>query len=337
MTDLQLGATDPRFADEQSETRLPGGLAGLLHGQTLYTNLEVMPALMLEIGPDPGSPRYMEWRKAHPIDPTPIPIKTIPAHHAQVKRAEAGDVAEIFGDPHEKGNFIIGHTREQGHPVCLDLDSFVQRSAGIFGATGTGKSFLTRILLAGLIHHDRAAVLIFDMHNEYGPDDTASDTNQKVPGLRSKFPGKVRMVGLGRDSTVRGMVPDFQLEIAEKDISAADIEMLTRELNLRETTPTTLSALVHEFHENWFREFREMRPGAIIETEEGKKVPAPDSVEAWAMRTGVNTLAAAGLHQKLTRLFNLPYIVDQPAADTTRRDYQLAGSREARGAVVWQA
>src|SRR5512139_2902006 len=103
VTDLQLGATDPRFADEQSETRLPGGLAGLLHGQTLYTNLEVMPALMLEIGPDPGSPRYAEWRKAHANDPTPIPIKTIPAHHAQVRRAEAGDVAEIFGDPHEKG------------------------------------------------------------------------------------------------------------------------------------------------------------------------------------------------------------------------------------------
>jgi len=317
VTDLMLGATDPRFADEQSEARLPGGLAGLLHGQTLYTNLEVMPALMLEIGPEPGSPQYMAWRQAHPNDPSPIPIKTIPAHHAEVRRAEAGDVAEIFGDPNEKGNFIIGHTREQGHPVCLNLEHFVQRSSGIFGATGTGKSFLTRILLAGLIHHDRAAVLIFDMHNEYGPDDTASDTNQKVPGLRSKFPGKVRMVGLGRDRTVRGMVPDFHLEIAEKDITPADIEMLTRELNLRETTPTTLSALVHEFHENWFHDFCEMCQGVTIETEEGKKVPAPDSVEAWAIRAGVNIMAAVALHQKLkTRLFNLPYIVNQPAADT---------------------
>ncbi|RPJ52142.1 MAG: ATP-binding protein [Chloroflexi bacterium] len=332
VTDLQLGATDPRFADEQSETRLPGGLSALLHGQTLYTNLEVMPALMLEIGPEPGSPRYEAWRKAQMGDPQPIPIKTIPAHHAPVRRAEAGDVAEIFGDPKEKGNFIIGHTREQGHPVCLDLERFVQRSAGIFGATGTGKSFLTRILLAGLIHHDHAAVLIFDMHNEYGPDDTASDTNQKVPGLRSKFPGKVRMVGLGRDSTVRGMVPDFQLEIAEKDITPADIEMLTRELNLRETTPTTLSALVHEFGQiNWFREFREMRPGATIETEEGKKIPAPDSVEAWAMRAGVNAIAATGLHQKLTRLFNLPYVVDRPAADTTG---EIINSLEAGRHVV---
>ena len=316
VTDLQLGATDPRFADEQSEVRMPASLAALLHGQTLFTNLEVMPALMLEIGPDPGSARYEAWRKDHPEDPRPIPIKTIPAHHAPVHRAEAGDVAEIFGDPGEKGNFTIGYTREQNHAVCLNLDKFVQRSSGIFGATGTGKSFLTRIILAGLIQYDRSAVLIFDMHNEYGPDDTASDTNQKVPGLRSKFPGKVRMVGLGRDSSVRGMTPDFQLEIAERDITPADIEMLTRELNLRETTPTTLNALVHEFHDNWFCAFKAMRPGATIETEEGKTIPAPDSVEDWALHAGVNLAAAAALHQKLNRLFNKPYIVEKTAADT---------------------
>jgi uncharacterized protein len=332
VTDLQLGATDPRFADEQSEARLPGGLASLLHGQTLFTNLEVMPALMFEIGPDPGSPYYEAWRKAHPEDPHPIPIKTIPAHHAAVKRAEAGDVAQIFGDPQKKGNFIIGYTREQHHPVCLDLEKFVQRSSGIFGATGTGKSFLTRIILAGLIQHDRSSVLIFDMHNEYGPDDTASDTNTKVPGLRSKFPGKVRMVGLGRDSSVRGMTPDFQLEIAEKSITPADIEMLTRELNLRETTPTTLSALLYNFGQaNWFREFKCMRPGATIETEDGKKIPAPDSVEAWAMQAGVNPIAAVGLHQKLTRLFNLSFVVEKPAADTLN---EIINSLEAGRHVV---
>lgn len=317
VTDLQLGATDPRFADEQSEKRLPPGLANLLHGQTLYTNLEVMPALMLEMGPDLGDPSYPQWRREHPEDPTPIPIKTVPSHHAPVRRAEAGDVAEIFGDPEKKGNFTIGYTREQGLPVVLNLDKFVQRSSGIFGATGTGKSFLTRIILAGLIQHDRSSVLIFDMHNEYGPDDTSSDTNKRVPGLKSKFHSKVQLVGLGRDSNIRGSVPDFQLEIAESDITPADVEMLTRELNLRETTPTTLNALVHEFGQaQWFRRFREMRPGAVIETEDGKKVPAPDSVEFWANQAGVNAMAATGLHQKLNRLFNLPYIVERPAADT---------------------
>ena len=37
--DLSLGATDPRFADEQSEDRLPSELAGLLHGETLFNDL----------------------------------------------------------------------------------------------------------------------------------------------------------------------------------------------------------------------------------------------------------------------------------------------------------
>src|SRR5512146_2119354 len=84
VTDLQLGATDERFADEQSETRLAPALAKALHGQTLYTNLEVLPALMLERGPEPGTQEYKLWRAEHPEDPRPIPVKTVPLHHAPV-------------------------------------------------------------------------------------------------------------------------------------------------------------------------------------------------------------------------------------------------------------
>ena len=321
VTDLELGATDPRFADEQTENRLPAQVADLLQGQTLFTNLQVLPALMLERGPDVSSPEYARWRAE--IDnglrpePGPLPVKTIPPHHAPVRLAGAGDIAEIFGKPEADGNFIIGYTREQGHPVCINLDKFIQRSSGVFGATGTGKSFLTRILLAGMIHYNKASVLVFDMHNEYGLDDTASDTGQTVVGLRTKFPARLRVVGLGRGAQIRGQNPDFNLEIAMKDIQPEDIEMLTRELNLKETTSATLDALISTFgRENWFTEFRQMKYQAVIETEDGKKVPAPDSVAAWANHAGVNTLAAEGLHSKLGRLFRLPYIVERPAADS---------------------
>ena len=317
VTDLQLGTTDPRFADEQTETRLPAVLASLLHGQTLYTNLEVLPALMQEVGPELGSPEYPAWRDAHPDDKDlqPVPVKTVPAHHAAVRLSDATDVANIFGEPGGK-NFIIGYTREQGHPVCLDLDKFVQRSAGIFGATGSGKSFLTRIILAGLIERNHAALLVFDMHNEYGYADTSSDTGESVPGLKMKFPGRVRVVGLGADTSIRGQSPDFNLVLDEKDITPADIEILSRELNLRETTPTTLDALWHDFHKNWFREFQEMKVGSKIEDEDGKKVDAPDSVAFWAQHAGVNAMAAEGLHGKLKRVFNLGYIVQNPPIDT---------------------
>lgn len=331
-TDLQLGATDPRFADEQSEKRFPPQLANALHGQTLFTNLEILPALMLERGPEPGSPAYADWlKKIGDNTPRPIPVKTVPRHHSEVRLAGEGDIAEIFGDPDADGNFVIGYTREQGHPVCVNLDKFVQRSSGVFGATGTGKSFLTRLMLAGLMHRGQASVLVLDMHNEYGFDDIASDTKNAVTGLKTKFKSRVNVVGLGAGATIRGQVPDFNLEIAMSDISSSDIEMLTRELNLKETTPTTLNALWMTFRENWFAAFKGMsRETVMIEDERGKKkeVPAEGSVAAWADANGVNVAAAEALHDKLRRLFNKDYIVEKPAADSVAQIiHALEGGR----------
>jgi uncharacterized protein len=324
VTDIALGATDPRFADEQMDGRFPAHISKALHGQTLFANLEVLPNLMLEVGPDESSPEYAAWMQGNP-EPRLLPVKNIPPHHAEVFLASQADIAQIFGDPTEPGRFIIGYTREQNHPVCIDLEKFVQRSSGVFGATGTGKSFLTRLVLAGLMHYNKASVLVLDMHNEYGFDDVASDTKKAVTGLKTKFKSKVRVVGLGGGSTIRGQVPDFNLEISTGDISTSDIETLTRELNLRETTPTTLNALYGSFRHEWFARFKAMnRLEITVEDEKGKtkKVPHPESVAAWAAENGVNVMAAEGLYEKLGRLFSSAYIVEKPAADSVREIIQ---------------
>jgi hypothetical protein len=324
VTDLQLGSTDPRFADEQSELRLPGQLASLLHGQTLYTNLEVLPALMLDRGPDPGSADYETWRLEHPEDQArPLPVKTVPAHHAQARSAEAADVAQIFGKADKKGNFVVGSTLEQGHAVCLNLNKFVQRSAGIFGATGTGKSFLTRIILSGLIDHNQSSLLVFDMHNEYGLDDHATDSGQKVVGLKSKFGSKVSIVGLGAGSSIRGQNPDFNLQLAESEITPEDVLMLSRELNLRETSATTLDALVQSFgREHWYHEFKKLKNSSTIDDGNGKQDQAPDSVTFWADQNGINSSAAVALHSKLSRIFNLSYISPNPPGNPLKQIIQ---------------
>jgi DNA helicase HerA-like ATPase len=322
VTDLTLGSTDPRFADEQMDNRLPQKITRLLQGQTLYTNLEFLPTLMLERGPDPKNEQaYQNWLEKIESglyhEPSPMPVKTIPFHHANARLANQGDIADIFGKSEKPGNFIIGYTREQNHPVSLNLDKFIQRSSGVFGATGTGKSFLTRLILAGLIQYNKAALLVFDMHNEYGYDDIASDTGMRVTGLKTKFPSKLRIVGLGKNALIRNQPPDFNLEISMQDIQPEDIELLSHELNLKETTATTLEALVNIFGaKHWFKRFKVMKQGAMIETEDGKKVPSPDSVAAWANQAGVNVMAAEGLHSKLGRVFRLPYIVEQSASDS---------------------
>ena len=247
----------------------------------------------------------------------PVSIKTIPTHHAVARLASELDVAEIFGDAQDKKNFVIGYTREQNHAVCIDLEKLVQRSAGVFGATGTGKSFLTRMLLAGLIRYDQASVLVFDMHNEYGMDDIASDSHEKVAGLQSRFgKSRVQVVSVGRESTFRGFTPDFHLELTYADITPEDIALLAGELNLKETTATTLAALENAFgYSGWFKAFKEMRSGAVVEDEDGKKTPAPTSVAFWADQNGVNVMAAESLHSKLTRVFSKAYIVDKPTGD----------------------
>ncbi len=321
VTDIRLGSTDPRFADEQTERKFPPIISRALQGQTLFTNLEILPQLMLERGPDPLSPEYDAWRKEHSAEKEPrlLPVKTVPMHHSSVALADGSDIATIFGSPQDVGNFEIGSTREQGHPICINLDRFVQRSSGVFGATGTGKSFLTRLVLAGLMQYNKASVFVLDMHNEYGYDDIASDTKKQVIGLKTKFKSRVKVVGLGAGAFIRQKQrPDFDLEVAMKDISIGDIEMLSRTLNLRETAPTVLSALESTFGSHWFESLKNMNRDEIeVEDERGKikKVPHPESVAAWAGQNGVNVMAAEGLFDKMRRLFNKKYIVEKPGSD----------------------
>jgi uncharacterized protein len=319
VTDLQLGATDPRFADEKTD-RLQPAIQQALLGKTLYTTLAVYPTLMMDRGPDEPA-AYLEWQarvESGQENPGPRPVKTVPAHHAAVRLADAADVAQIFGEE-GKGMFAVGHTIEQGYPVRLDLNKFVKRSSGIFGATGTGKSFLTRMVLAGLMKEDVAAALVFDMHNEYAFDDLDADQEKRVLGLKSLFGAAVQVAALGREARVRGKSPDFTLELSLADFQISDIYLLAESLNLTDTAAVTLNALERAFQHNWFAQFMKLEPGAM-ETyinDSGKTVtePAPNSVAFWARQNNVHEKAAEALHRKLKLIYDRPYVVEKPATD----------------------
>jgi DNA helicase HerA-like ATPase len=316
VTDLELGATDPRFADEKTG-RLQPAIQQALLGQTLYTTLSMYPTLMLDLGPDDPA-ELMDWQEKVERgleSPGPKPVKTVPAHHADVHQANEADVAAIFGEA-GPGTFTIGHTIEQNYPVRLDLNRFVKRSSGIFGATGTGKSFLTRMVLAGLMREDVAGALVFDMHNEYAFDDIDTDKAQTVRGLRSLFGQKVQVAALGKGATVRGHTPDFTLELALSDFQTRDISLLSQALNLTDTAAVTMNALERDFGTNWFAQFMKLEPGAVeVDPESGKTFPAPNSVAAWSRANNVHEKAAEALHRKLKRIYDRPYVVEKPAID----------------------
>lgn len=142
-----------------------------------------------------------------------LPVKTIPTHFSQVYEAEEYDFRKVFGweDDQQRKNFSIGKPLDMDVPVCIDLNRFVERSNGVFGKSGTGKSFLTRLLLAGVIRKNAAVNLIFDMHSEYGWEAVAEGKEvSTVKGLKQLFPDKVEVYTLDPEATKRRGVRDAQ-------------------------------------------------------------------------------------------------------------------------------
>src|SRR3990170_9144149 len=156
----------------------------------------------------------------------PSPVKTIPPHFAPVYEATNKDVALIFGDEAEPSlrYFNIGCPLDMNTPVCIDLERLTERSNGIFGKTGTGKTFLTRLVLAGLIKNQKAVNIIFDMHSEYGLQARKEGPQAFVKGLKTLFPDRVVIFSLDPASTRRrGGSPDVEITLSYQSIHVEDI------------------------------------------------------------------------------------------------------------------
>ena len=109
VTNLKLCATAPVFTDANTMARFPLSVREQLAARTLYTAVEIMPALMQNVGFAPGTPEYDPFDAN--VDRNPLPVKMVPPHHSPLRNAEAFDVAEIFGSPEDPNHFEIGSTR----------------------------------------------------------------------------------------------------------------------------------------------------------------------------------------------------------------------------------
>ncbi|MEC4986165.1 MAG: ATP-binding protein [Oscillatoria sp. PMC 1068.18] len=183
------------------------------------------------------------------------PVKTIPSHFSQVYDASERDFRIVFGwedDPHKR-NFSVGKPLDMEVPVCIDLDRFVERSNGVFGKSGTGKSFLTRLLISGIIRKQAAVNLMFDMHSEYGWE-AVSEGKQfsTVKGLRQLFPGQVEIYTLDSESTKRRGVKDAQeLYLSYDQIEIEDLRLVSGELGLSDASLDNANILAGEFGNSW--------------------------------------------------------------------------------------
>jgi DNA helicase HerA-like ATPase len=168
----------------------------------------------------------------------------------------------VFGwedDPTRK-NFAIGQPLDMDVPICINLDRFVERSNGVFGKSGTGKSFLTRLLISGIIRKQAGVNLMFDMHSEYGWEAMKEGKDvSTVKGLCQLFPGQVEIYTLDPDSTKRRGVRGAQeLFLSYNQIEIEDIRLIGRELGISEASLDNANILYNEYGESWITQLLNM-------------------------------------------------------------------------------
>ncbi len=226
VTDMELGMAGERMLLDPPNRAHPL-VAEMLEDIATYGVVDIQPMLML--------PRSEEGGAA---GSGLEPVRTIPVHFSPVYDATARRTSPACsGAPRMiVARFAIDQPLNMDIPVCLDLERIAERSNGVFGKSGTGKSFLTRLLLAGIISRDVASTLVFDMHSEYGWETQSEEgvgQRKVLPGLRRLFGSRVHVYTIDPESSrARGVRVDGELTVGLNQIDIADIALLEEELDL---------------------------------------------------------------------------------------------------------
>ncbi|HXW86241.1 MAG TPA: DUF87 domain-containing protein, partial [Candidatus Bathyarchaeia archaeon] len=290
ITDLALAVSQPdilQFPPAPHETLLQE----LLARKDMYATAIIRPMLM----------RDKEGALS--------PVKTVPHHFAQVYEASAQDIAHIFGKEDDESNkyFNLGTPLDMDIDICINVEKITERSSGIFGKTGTGKTFLTRLLLAGLIKHNKASVLIFDMHNEYGLQARQESHHVFVKGLKTLFPDRIAIFSLDPQSTRRrGGSPDVDVVIPYSAIAVEDIVSLQDELNLHATAFEAAHLIAARYKQEWL-----------------SMLLAQTDIKEFANTIGAHSESVAALYRKLKRIESVPFFVPHASSSYSVIDQMM--------------
>ena len=286
VTDVTLESVDARLSAFPPDPLDPF-VAEVLSGTALYGGLKVSPMLTIGAAEMSG----------------PEPVRTIPGHFSRVREASEEDMAQVFGSEDER-HFYVGNPLDMETKVCLDLEEYAKRSNGVFGKSGTGKTFLTRLLLAGSIQKGTAVNLVFDMHSEYGWEGR-SEERYKVKGLKQLFPSKVAVFTLDPDSSRRRKVStDYTVRIGYEEIEPEDISLLRETLNLSQVAADAAYMLEREFGKGkWLERFLNYGEG----------------LAELADRINVNPAALAALQRRLEILRRMDFLSEGGGRDAVKQ------------------
>lgn len=195
----------------------------------------------------------------------------IPRHMSVVKSPSDEDIACFYGHVDRRAHWSIGSPKSPllsgagSAQIPINIDALVRGCFGIFGKSGTGKTFLGNLLAAYIILTNKlkepvgdykdVKLLIFDMHSEYGLQVRDQIGIPYASGVGQIFQNDFEVYTPDEDLKRHG----FKLEsfvVNAKRIRVEDIQALAEVLNFTSTFLDMLSgfkaSLKHEFGNRWF-------------------------------------------------------------------------------------
>jgi hypothetical protein len=286
VTDVELSASNAQIGEQPPDPD-DGFLRQILTGTATFGSISVQPMMMFD--------RSLLADGRVDVDSARA-VKTVPVHFSAVQLADEEDFKRVFGveDQEHPSHFEIGRPLDMDVPVCLDLKQFVERSNGVFGKSGTGKSFLTRLLLAGVVRSKTAVNLIFDMHSEYGwSSQSESGDRRLVKGLSQLFGSQVAVFTVDDGSTQRRELRPTPVRIGLDEIDVEDIVLLQDELKLNPTAVEHSHLLMDQFKDRWISRLLAMDI---------------DDIKQFCEDHGGNQNAMAALKRKLGEIQRLDFV-----------------------------
>jgi len=298
ITDIVLDNTNPEIQSDPPDISDPF-LREIYVGTAAYGKVHVQP--MLSIDDSAAGSK-------------PMPVKTIPGHFREVVNASVEDVNDVFG-AEDSTHFNVGAPLElEETQINLDLKRLVERSVGVFGKSGTGKSFLTRVLLAGVINKRQAVSLIFDMHNDYGWEITSEGKSARVKGLKQLFNDEVVICTLDPESSrKRNAKVDFEIKIGYQEIVPEDIAMLRETMSM---TDAMLDA-AYTLHKHWGK-------GWVHKLTKDLTSEDIDEIER---TTPIREGTLMGIQRRLQRLARWDFLVPESVGDSVQNIVSMLASR----------
>ncbi len=308
ITDVALDAANPAL--EKNPPDLSDEFLRKVHqGTSIYGRLDVTPLLVMVEG-----------------EREPRPVKTVPTHYSIVANATPEEVNRVLGQADEKHLHIGRPIEMEEAKVYLNLARLVERSSGVFGKSGTGKSFLTRILLTGVVKQNIAVSLIFDMHNDYGWEIRDKATGRLVKGLKQLCGSRVEIFTLDPESSLRRNSPyNTAVTIGYDEIQPEDLEMLRETKNFSDLMIGAAYTLARRLGRRWLYRFLAAND-ALDDAYEGDE-EAAQIIESLRERGNIATGTLEGLVRRLSDLTRYPFLKKEVSESAVQKifDYLNRG------------